>query len=46
MAKQQKKNKNEEKEPLRPPAAGPTIPQVPPIALPLIPHFMGICPNC
>lgn len=46
MAKEQKKKKNEEQEPLRQPAAGPALPQVPPIALPLIPHFRGICPNC
>lgn len=46
MAKEQKKKKNEEQETLRKPAAGPAPPQVPPIALPLIPHFRGICSNC
>lgn len=46
MAKEQKKKKNEEQEPLRKPAADTALPQVPPIALPLIPHFRGICPNC
>ena len=46
MEKEQKKKKNEEKEPLRQPASGPALPQVPPIALPLIPHFRGICSNC
>lgn len=45
MAKEQKKKKNEE-ETLRKPAADPALPQVPPIALPLIPHFRGICPHC
>lgn len=46
MEKEQKKKKNEEKEPLRQPASGSALPQVPPIALPLVPHFRGICPNC
>lgn len=41
MAKEQRKKKNEEKETLRQPAAGHALPQVPPIAMPLIPHFRG-----
>lgn len=46
MAKEQNRRKKEEGETLRKPAADPALPQVPPIALPLIPHFRGICPHC